>query len=156
MLESTTFRVWFGAILLMCASCCREGLSAQEKPHSIAPADYHISIGDVLQVSIWQHPELSRTIPVKPDGKIALPLLKDVKVSGLSVMDLHKLLREKLGPLIPNPQVTVIVTDSKSAPSLCRSADDCGAHPVLHPLPELRDTPSPELLHYCCVAREGL
>lgn len=129
----------------MCASCCGEGLSAQEKPHSIAPADYHIGIGDVLHVSIWQHPELSRTIPVKPDGKIALPLLKDVKVSGLSVMDLAKLLRDKLGPLIRNPQVTVVVTKVKSG------------HPgVLHPLPQLRDTPSPELLDYCRVAREGL
>ncbi len=146
MLESTTFRVWSGAILLMCASCCGEGLSAQEKSHSVAPADYHIGIGDVLHVSIWQHPELSRTIPVRSDGKIALPLVKDVKVSGLSVMDLAKLIRDKLGPLIPNPQVTVTVTESKSA------------HPgVLHPLPQLRDTPSPdELLHDCCVAREGL
>jgi hypothetical protein len=144
MLESATVRVWFCAILLVCASCCGAGLNAQEKTHSIAPADYHIGIGDVLQVSVWQHPELSKTIPVKPDGKIALSLLKDVKVSGLSVTDLAKLLRDQLGPLIPSPQVTVIVTHSKLA------------HPVLHPSPQLRDTPSPELLYDCCVAREGL
>jgi hypothetical protein len=49
MLESTTFRVWFGAILLMCASCCEEGLSAQEKPHSIAPADY-LSVSETFSL----------------------------------------------------------------------------------------------------------
>jgi hypothetical protein len=142
MLESKTFRVWFGVTILMCViscgqafSCdqdqafsCDQALSAQEKP-------YHIGIGDVLQVSIWRHPELSRTTPVKPDGKITLPLLKELKVSGLSPMDLLCLVRHKLERKIPNPQVTVIVKWVKSA------------HPgvYLEPSPQ-EDTPSPELL----------
>jgi polysaccharide export outer membrane protein len=148
MLEAKTFRVWFGAILLLCAICLGEALSAQEQPHSTTEAvsTYRIGTGDVLQISILGHPELSRVIPVKPDGNISFPLLNDVKVSGLSVMDVAKLLRDKLEPLVPNPQVKVIVTSQTSAPL------PAIIQPLLPRSPkyssQLRDTPSPK----CCVA----
>jgi hypothetical protein len=152
-LESITFRVWMAATLLMCAISCGKALSAQETQHSIAAAvdTYWIGVGDQIQVDVWRHPEFSRTVVVDRKGNITLPSVHAVKASGLSVMDLAKLLRDKLRPLIPNPQVTVIVAR-------------IGNHPLaplplqLLPLsPQLRDTPSPEqLLHDCCVAREDL
>ena len=82
MLGSKTFRVWFGATLLMCASFCCEVLSAQEKSRSIAPADveYRITNADVLLISVNQHPELSRTVVVRSGGSIHLPWCNAFKV----------------------------------------------------------------------------
>ena len=111
MLESKTFRVWFGATLLMCAGFCGEVLSAQEKSRSIAPEDveYRISNADVLLISVYQHPELSRTVVVRPDGSITLPWCSAVRVVGLSPSTLLVLLRDKLESMVSNPQVSVTV-----------------------------------------------
>jgi len=111
MLKSTCSRVWFGATLLMSAFSCGVALNAQEKPRSIAPAvDYRIAPGDVIQISVWEHPEVTRVVGVNRDGNITLPLANTLKVSGLSAMNVAGLLRSKLRPTIPNPQVTVTVT----------------------------------------------
>jgi protein involved in polysaccharide export with SLBB domain len=75
MLESKALRVWFGATILMCALSCGLALNAQEKPHSIAPAvDYRIGPGDVIQISVWEHPEVNRVVGVNREGSITLPL----------------------------------------------------------------------------------
>jgi hypothetical protein len=145
MLEYKTFRVWFGATLLMCAISCGEALSAQEKQHSITGAvdTYRIGVGDVIQISVWEHPEVSRVVEVNRKGNITLPLVHVVKASGLSASDLANLLRHKLERIIPNPQVTVLIGMTRPTPSP-------------QPAPQLRDSPSPELRQDCCVAREGL
>jgi hypothetical protein len=86
MLESKTFLVWFGATLLMCAISCGQALSAQEIQHSIAkPVDtYRIGVGDRIQLDVWRHPELTRTVVVDSKGDITLPSVHVVRVSGLS------------------------------------------------------------------------
>src|ERR1700740_1463184 len=111
MLESKTFLVWFGATLLMCAISYGQGLSAQEIQHSIAnPVNtYRIGVGDRIQLYVWRHPELTKTVVVDSEGNITLPSVRVVKVSGLSPMDLANLVRHKLERKIPNPQVTVAV-----------------------------------------------
>ena len=65
---------------------------------------------DVLDISVWKEPEVSRQVPVRPDGKISLPLLNDVQASGLTPMQLQAQLTEKLKKFLTEPQVTVIVT----------------------------------------------
>jgi Polysaccharide biosynthesis/export protein len=145
---------------------CGEALSAQEKQHSIAPAvdTYRVHVGDVLEISIYQHPELSRRVVVRRDGNITLPLVNVLKVSGLSAMDLATLLRDKLEPVIPKPQVTVTVvihTFPPVPPSPEPSLRDIPSQPPLpkpveRPSHQLRDVPSPESRQDCCVAREGL
>ncbi len=119
-----------------------KALSAQEQ-RSSAPAEYRIAIGDVLQIDVWKQPEITRTIPVRPDGSISLPLVNDVKVSGLSAMELAGLLREKLKDIIPDPQVTVAVS---------RHGTKSLATPL--PLVPLKLLPpvSPDLKQKCCVA----
>jgi polysaccharide export outer membrane protein len=77
-------------------------------------ADYKIGPQDVLRIDVWKEPDISRTIPVRPDGKISVPLLNDVQASGLTAMQLAASLREGLSKYLNNPQVTVTVTEINS------------------------------------------
>ncbi|MGB7727468.1 MAG: polysaccharide biosynthesis/export family protein [Candidatus Acidiferrum sp.] len=73
-------------------------------------AEYRIGPLDVVQIDVWKEPEITRTIPVRPDGKISLPLLNDVQAAGLTAMQLAGVIREGLTKFLTNPQVTVTVT----------------------------------------------
>ena len=70
---------------------------------------YIIGQDDVLDISVWKEAEVSRQVPVRPDGKISIPLLNDVQASGLTPMQLQAQLTEKLKKYFTEPQVTVIV-----------------------------------------------
>jgi polysaccharide export outer membrane protein len=80
------------------------------------PADKEYVIGaeDVLAINVWREPELSRSVPVRPDGKISLPLVGDISVSGLTPRLLQARLTNELDPYIRKPQVTVIVQEVNS------------------------------------------
>jgi polysaccharide export outer membrane protein len=84
------------------------------RPLSAAPTDYVIGPEDVLQVSVWKNETLSRVVPVRPDGKISLPLLHDIQAAGLTAMQLRDKISKALGEFMPNPEVSVIVTDVRS------------------------------------------
>ena len=84
-----------------------------------AAPDYKIGPQDVLRIDVWKEPEISRTIPVRPDGKISLPLLNDVQAEGLTAMQLAGVLREGLTKYITSPQVTVMVTEINSRRVYC-------------------------------------
>jgi len=86
------------------------GTAVQSSPE----AEYKIGPQDVLQIDVWKEPEITRTIPVRPDGKISLPLLNDVQAAGLTAMQLAGSIREGLSKYLTNPQVTVIVTQINS------------------------------------------
>src|SRR5580693_4069253 len=73
-------------------------------------ANYVIGAQDVLDVSIWKEQDVSRTVPVRPDGKISLPLLNDVQAAGLTPAQLAAQVTDSLKKYVTNPQVTVIVT----------------------------------------------
>jgi len=76
--------------------------------------EYKIGPEDVLDITVWDNPTLSRAVPVRPDGKISLPLLNDVQVAGLSPMQLRELLAKKLAEYMPSPEVSVIVREIRS------------------------------------------
>lgn len=82
--------------------------SASENPN------YVIGPQDVLDINVWKEPELSRAIPVRPDGKISLPLINDIQASGLTPSQLAAELRQSLVKFVTNPQVTVIVAQINS------------------------------------------
>jgi polysaccharide export outer membrane protein len=71
---------------------------------------YLIGPEDVLDVSVWKEPDVSRVVPVRPDGRISLPLINDVQAAGLSPQQLAGSVSEKLKKYLNGPQVTVIVT----------------------------------------------
>jgi len=76
--------------------------------------DYRIGPEDVLQIIVWKNDTLSRTVSVRPDGKISLPLLDDVQAAGQTTRDLREFLMKKLGDYVAAPEVSVIVTDVRS------------------------------------------
>lgn len=78
------------------------------------PADYVIGADDTLHVSVWKEPDLTATLPVRPDGRISLPLLNDVPAAGLTPMQLAASITEKLKKYIADPRVTVVVTAMNS------------------------------------------
>jgi len=78
-------------------------------PATTDPA-YVIGPDDMLDVSVWKEPDVSRVVPVRPDGRISLPLVNDVQAAGLSPQQLAGSVAEKLKKYLNDPQVTVIVT----------------------------------------------
>jgi polysaccharide export outer membrane protein len=83
------------------------------KPATDDP-NYVIGPEDELIISVWKEPDISRTVPVRPDGKISLALLNDVQATGRTPMQLGVDITEKLKNFISEPQVTVIVTKINS------------------------------------------
>lgn len=84
------------------------------EPLSIAGPDYVIGADDTLHISVWKEPDLTNTLPVRPDGKISMPLLNDVQAAGLTPMQLASSLTEKLKKYLADPRVTVVVTQMNS------------------------------------------
>ena len=79
-----------------------------------APSDYVIGADDTLRISVWKEPELSEILPVRPDGKISMPLLNDIPAAGLTPLQLKDSITEKLKKFIADPRVTVVVTAMNS------------------------------------------
>src|SRR5918992_5742918 len=82
--------------------------------------DYRIGVDDLVQISVWDNPELSVTVPVRPDGKISVPIIGDVQVGGLTSQEAAASIRDRLSVYIRDPQVAVILTDLRSHQYLTR------------------------------------
>jgi len=82
-----------------------------DKPASAAQAaNYVIGPGDILQVFVWRNPELSVTVPVRPDGRVSTPLVEDMVAVGKTPSDLARDIEKTLSEYIRSPQVNVIVS----------------------------------------------
>ena len=78
------------------------------------PSDYVIGADDQLKISVWNEPNLSEQVPVRPDGKISLPLLNDVEAAGMTPLQLKDSITEKLRKYVSDPRVTVVVMQMNS------------------------------------------
>jgi polysaccharide biosynthesis/export protein len=83
-------------------------------PSDECSAAYVIGPDDVLDVSVWGNAEVSRTVPVRPDGRISLPLLNDIEAAGLTPMQLREKVESALKPYMPEPSVSVLVREIRS------------------------------------------
>lgn len=81
---------------------------------------YTIGVDDTVQVSVWRNPELSVTVPVRPDGKISMPLIGDVQAGGLTPEQVAAEIKSKLSNYVREPQVAVILTALHSHEYLTR------------------------------------
>jgi polysaccharide export outer membrane protein len=102
-----------------------------KKPATEDP-NYVIGAQDVLDISVWKEPELSRTVPVRPDGKISMPLLNDMRAAGLTPLQLGAEITAGLKKFVTDPQVTVIVTTINSQRVyILGEVTRAGAYPLL-------------------------
>ena len=124
---------WQLALLLTCALSLTS-LQAQSASDAAKPADtqaapaaaqpasglavnddsYVIGVDDVLAINVWKEAEISRSVPVRSDGKISLPLVGEVQAGGKTPKDLKADITEKLKSYISEPEVTVIVQEMRS------------------------------------------
>ena len=88
--------------------------AANAASNSQTGPEYVIGPQDVLHIAVWKEADLTATLPVRPDGKISLPLLDDVQASGLTPKQLADSVTEKLKKYIADPRVTVVVTEINS------------------------------------------
>jgi polysaccharide export outer membrane protein len=85
-----------------------------DKTDAIRLEEYRIGPEDTLLISVWKNEPMSKTVPVRPDGMISLPLLSDIRAAGLTTIELRDLLVTKLSDYMPTPEVAVIVTEVRS------------------------------------------
>jgi polysaccharide biosynthesis/export protein len=88
--------------------------AAKTAPVSAAVESYTVGSGDVLHVDVWQEQEVSQIAVVRPDGNISLPLINEVKVSGLTPLQIQDLISQKLKSFVNDPKVTVTVAEIHS------------------------------------------
>lgn len=107
--------IWKGAVaavLLASSMAFAQGVSTpptSSASTNVATADYVIGPLDSLSINVWKEPDLTATLPVRPDGKISMPLLDDVQAAGLTPTQLAQSLTEKLKKFVADPRVTVVV-----------------------------------------------
>ena len=87
---------------------------AEARPADATPPDYVLGSDDQLHITVWKETDFTVTLPVRPDGKISLPLINDIQAAGLTPMQLRVSITAKLKKYIADPRVTVVVTAMNS------------------------------------------
>ena len=112
-----TLKLWRLRLLLVLVTAALAGACANEPKVLDTPAlaqaehvEYRIGPGDTLQVFVWNHPELTVTVPVRPDGMISTPLIEGVPAEGKTATQLARDLETALSEYVRNPTVSVMVT----------------------------------------------
>lgn len=111
------------SLSLLLTACASSGGQTSGPPpaETVAAVDtYHIGVDDLVQVSVWRNPELGITVPVRPDGKISVPLVGDVVAGGRTPPEVAKDIQDKLAVYVRDPQVAVILTELRSHEYLSR------------------------------------
>ena len=113
--------VYFVPVMFLCAAAPAWAQSAPANAASAAvvntaaaTAEYTIGPEDVLDISVWKNPELSRKVPVRPDGRVSLPLINDIQAAGLTPSALREQLAKRLAEFVPSAEVSVIVSEVQS------------------------------------------
>src|SRR5690606_14325458 len=98
-------------------SACTTTKDVEQPPRMDAGmlVEYKIGVGDALDINVWRNPELSVSVPVRPDGKVSMPLIGDIKAAELTTTELSANIVKSLTQYIRNPQVTVIVSNPSSS-----------------------------------------
>ena len=117
------FRWLVACCFLLLAACATQTGSTQApkiNPQSQAVSAYRIGVDDEVKVSVWQNPGLDVSVPVRPDGRISVPLVGDVDAGGRTPEEVSAEIQDKLKTYVRDPQVTVIVTALRSHEYLSR------------------------------------
>lgn len=110
LLGSVTISMWAqGDAAGNAAKPEKTGAADTHSQDPAVPPDYVIGADDSLRIAVWKEPDMNATLPVRPDGKISLPLLDDVQAAGLTPLQLKDSITGKLKKYIADPRVTVVV-----------------------------------------------
>lgn len=102
---------WLAVASLLVAGCgSLSGLPPAPAAAAAADYSYVIGAGDSLSIIVWRNPEISLSVPVRPDGKISTPLIEDLHVQGKTPAQIGREIETRLSKYVRDPQVTVIVT----------------------------------------------
>lgn len=107
-------------LLAACATSSGSGQAPAFNADAQAVKSYHIGVDDQLQVSVWHNPDLSVSVPVRPDGMITVPLIGDIKAGGKTPEEVAAEIKSKLHAYVRDPQVAVILTELRSHEYLSR------------------------------------
>jgi polysaccharide export outer membrane protein len=105
--------LWLAATSIVAPASDKAKSKEPASPETQLP-DYVIGLDDLLVINVWKEPEISRSVPVRPDGKISLPLVGDLRANGRTVAQLQDDIKQQLLTYLSNPAVTVIVQEAKS------------------------------------------
>ena len=135
--------VWFVAVVLIPLLGLSQQISSTSRGNTqdaakttvarpqAPPSEYVIGPTDVLDVSVWKEPDISRTVTVRPDGKISLPLVGELVASGQTPVELQALISHKLANFLTSPEVTVLLHDIRSGTvSIFGKVAKPGAYPL--------------------------
>lgn len=120
----TSLYRFIALVLLLMLTGCATAPGSSQAPKFNADAQavstYHIGVDDQLQITVWHNPDLSVSVPVRPDGKITVPLIGDVVAGGKTPEEVAAEVKEKLQAYVRDPQVAVILTELRSHEYLSR------------------------------------
>jgi len=112
MTNSVRLALLFGTIAASTVGGCAHETTL---PPAMPRAEYVIGREDVITVEVWKDPTLSAKVPVRPDGKISLPMIGDVQAEGRTANDLKGEITEKLRSMVESPVVGVMVSEINAA-----------------------------------------
>ena len=112
-MKKTHHIIGFAALVLLAVlgGCARDTKVVKQPapPPAVKPSEYRIGPGDTLQVFVWNQPELSVTVPVRPDGRVSTPLIEDIEAVGKTPTQLAREMEKVLSEFVRTPEVNVIV-----------------------------------------------
>jgi polysaccharide biosynthesis/export protein len=149
-IQLTQTRFWCGALCTVAVSMCAlagaqdttgrntasaamrsSGTASDHGTTATSHDAYVIGVDDVLAINVWKEPDVSKTVPVRSDGKISLPLAGEVQASGMTPRQLELDLSRRLASYISQPEVTVIVEEIKSQKfNILGQVAKPGAYPI--------------------------
>jgi polysaccharide export outer membrane protein len=134
-MSATRYACFLFVIIFGCAFFVLDGSNQAFAQEPKEKAEYKIDVGDVLDINVWKEEDFTREVFVRLDGRISLPLVGDVMAAGNTPMELAKSLEEKIGEIVAEPAVTVLLKSSASRVYyMVGNINNPGAFPINTPI----------------------
>lgn len=109
---ASSFRwLFMGLLMGLVAACASKAVNPAPAVATTADYNYIVGAGDTLSIIVWRNPELSLSVPVRPDGKISTPLVDELVAQGKTSVEIAREVEKALGKFVRDPVVTVIITN---------------------------------------------
>ena len=106
--------MWLVCCIALAGCAAKQAEIIPPPDDNVQISEYKIGVGDRVRVDVWRNPDLSITVPVRPDGMVSAPLIGDIQASGVTATEMAQRVKEKLSKYIRDPQVSVILLEARS------------------------------------------